>query len=63
MNCFYCGKRKTNRKNFCKLDKNGHEICWACVRSGYIKSAIEIIEYNNKVDEMLKGVRDEKPSL
>lgn len=50
MHCFYCGKRKTVRGIFYKLDKDGHEICLSCMRAGYTKSALEIIEHNNQVD-------------
>lgn len=50
MRCFYCGKQKTSRNPFYKLDKDGHEICPSCMREGYTKSALEIIEHNKKVD-------------
>lgn len=53
--CFYCGKKKTSRSTFYKLDKNGHEICLSCMREGYARVALEILEHNNKVDELLKG--------
>ena len=49
MNCFYCGKRKTSRSTFYKLDKDGHEICQSCIQEGYWKSALEIIEHNKQV--------------
>ena len=52
MKCFYCGKRKTSRNTFYKLDKDGHEICQSCMRQGYAKSALEIIEHNKQVDVM-----------
>ena len=48
--CFYCGKRKTNHNPFYKLDKDGNEICQSCMREGYTKSALEIIEHNKQVD-------------
>ena len=50
MRCFYCGKRKTSRSIFYKLDKEGHEICQSCMREGYTKSALEIIEHNKQAD-------------
>ena len=50
MNCFYCGKKKRgNNTIFYKLDQDGHEICQSCMREGYWKSALEIIEYNKEV--------------
>lgn len=51
MNCYYCGKRKTSRSTFYKLDNKGHEICSCCLRNGYAKSALEIIEHNENVDK------------
>ena len=51
MRCFYCGERKTSRSIFYKLDKDGHEICQSCMREGYTKSALEIIEHNKQVDK------------
>ena len=48
--CFYCGKRKNIRNPFYKLDKDGNEICQSCMREGYTKSALEIIEHNKQVD-------------
>lgn len=51
MNCFYCGKHKTSRSTFYNLDNEGHKICQNCLRNGYAKSALEIIEHNKKVDE------------
>ena len=57
MNCFYCGKRKTSRSIFIKLDKDGHEICQSCMREEYWKSALEIIEHNKIVDRREGFVR------
>lgn len=48
--CFYCGKKKRGRSTFYKLDKDGHEICQSCMREGYWKSALEIIEHNKQAD-------------
>ncbi len=50
MKCENCGKRKTSRSIFYKLDKEGHEICQSCMREGYAKSVLEIIEHNKQVD-------------
>ena len=50
--CFYCGKRETSRNQLYNLDKDGHKICQCCMRDGYWKSAIEIIEHNKRVDEL-----------
>ena len=50
MRCFYCGKRETYRNPFYNLDKDGHKICQSCMREGYTKSALEIIEHNKQVD-------------
>lgn len=50
MTCFYCGKRKTSRGIFYKLDNDGHEICLSCVQNGHWKSALEIIKHNKQVD-------------
>ena len=49
--CFYCGKRETSRNPLYNLDKDGHKICQSCMREGYTKSALEIIEHNKQVDE------------
>lgn len=51
MRCFYCGKRETYRNPFYNLDKDGHKICQSCMREGYTKSALEIIEHNKQVDK------------
>lgn len=51
MKCFYCGKRKTIRNPFYKLNKDGYEICQSCMREGYTKSALEIIEHNKQVEK------------
>ena len=48
--CFYCGKRETSRISLYNLDKDGHKICQSCMREGYTKSALEIIEHNKQVD-------------
>ena len=49
--CFYCGKRKRgNGSMFYKLDQDGNEICQSCMREGYWKSALEIIEHNKNTD-------------
>ena len=48
--CFYCGKKKRGGSVFYKLDKDGHEICQSCMREGYWKSALEIIEHNKQAD-------------
>ena len=50
MKCFYCGKRETYRNPFYNLDKDGHKICQSCMREGYTKSALEIVEHNKQVD-------------
>lgn len=50
MRCFYCGKRETYRNPLYNLDKDGHKICQSCMREGYTKSALEIIEHNKQVD-------------
>ena len=50
MKCFYCGKRETYRNPFYNLDKDGHKICQSCMRVGYTKSALEIVEHNKQVD-------------
>ncbi len=50
MRCFYCGRRKTSRSIFYKLDKDGNEICQSCIRKGYMKIALEIIEHNEQVN-------------
>ena len=50
MKCFYCGKRETSRNLLYNLDKDGHKICQSCMRKGYTKSALEIIEHNKMVD-------------
>ena len=55
MRCFYCGKRETYLNPFYNLDKDGHKICQSCMREGYTKSAIEIIEHNKKVDNPCYG--------
>ena len=39
---------------FYKLDQDGNEVCQSCMREGYWKSALEIIEHNKKVDEKSK---------
>ena len=50
--CFYCGKLKRgNGSMFYKLDQDGNEICQSCMGKGHWKSALEIIEHNEKVDE------------
>ena len=55
MNCFYCGKKnRGNNAMFYKLDQDGHEICQSCMREGYWKSALEIIEHN-KQEEFAKN--------
>lgn len=51
MTCFYCGKRQTSRNPFYNLDNDGHKICQDCMRAGYTKSAIEIIEHNKQVEK------------
>ena len=51
MKCFYCGKRKTSRCTFYNLDNDGNQICQDCLRNGYAKSALEIIEHNKNVDK------------
>ena len=56
--CFYCGKRKTKRSTFYKLDKDGHEICQSCMQNGYYKTALEIIEHNKQVDMRKGGVNN-----
>lgn len=35
---------------FYKLDQDGHEICQSCMREGYWKSALEIIEHNKQAE-------------
>lgn len=62
MRCFYCGKRETYRNPFYTLDKDGHKICQSCMREGYTKSALEIIEHNKQVDmrEERRGMTDKK---
>ena len=56
MNCFYCGKKKRgSNAMFYKLDQDGHEICQSCMREGYWKSALEIIEHNKQVDNSCSG--------
>ena len=59
MRCFYCGKRETYRNQFYNLDKDGHKICQSCMRKGYKKSALDIIEHNKQVD-MRKEDESEK---
>ena len=62
MRCFYCGKRETHHNLFYNLDKDGHKICQSCMREGYTKSALEIIEHNKQVDminDIGKTVRKE----
>ena len=57
MNCFYCGKKKRGSNTmFYKLDQDGHEICQSCMREGYWKAALEIIEHN-KQEEFICGKR------
>ena len=55
MRCFYCGKQETYRNPFYNLDKDGHKICQSCMREGYTKSALEIIEHNKQVDNSCYG--------
>ena len=48
MNCFYCGKKKRGSNTmFYKLNQEGHQICQSCIKQGYWKDALEIIEHNN----------------
>lgn len=63
MRCFYCGKRETYRNPFYNLDKDGHKICQSCMREGYTKSALEIIEHNKQVDMRKEDDGNERNDL